>query len=207
MLVGEERFVGGGGEMILKDMQDQLVNDAKLNLVLADKPLVVVLVAIKSNHLAFGGVLFEGIGQQDAVGAIVPLRELLALDSRDLCPMREEINPLGNCNLHSLLTIGKLVLGTIERAVSCSRNRHEKAPPKVFTLVLEELKELFGGGDRHVETNVIAGGFGSYEPAFLIGLLGEIPELVEGLIMQLKDIVGAILLSSELGKAGRAGEP
>ena len=28
--------------------------------------------------------------------------------------------------------------------------------------------------------NVITGGFGSNEPAFLIGLLGEIPELVKG---------------------------
>ena len=63
MLVGEEIFVGGGSEMILEDMQDQLVDDAKLNLVSADKPLVVVFVAIKSNHLAFCGVLFESIGQ------------------------------------------------------------------------------------------------------------------------------------------------
>ena len=81
MLVGEERFVGGGGEMILQDMQDQLVDDAKLNLVLADEPLVVVIVVIKSNHLSFCGVLFESIGQQDAVGAAVPLRKLLALES------------------------------------------------------------------------------------------------------------------------------
>ncbi len=166
--------------MILQDMQDQLVDDAKLNLVSADEHFVVVFVAIKSNHLAFGGVLFEGIGQQDAVGTVVPLRKLLALDSRDLGPMREEINPVGNCHLRSLLTIGELVLGTIEQAVSGDRNRHEKAPPEVFTLVLEELKELFGGGDRHVETNVIAGSFGSYEPVFLIRLLGEIPKLVEG---------------------------
>ncbi len=63
MLVGEERFLGGGGEMILQDMQDQLVDDAKLNLVLVDKPLVVVFIAIKSNHLAFCGVLSESIGQ------------------------------------------------------------------------------------------------------------------------------------------------
>ena len=145
----------------------------------ADEPLVVVFVAIKSNHLAFGGVLFEGIGQQDAVGVVVPLRKLLAHDSRDLYPLCNEVNPLGNHNLHSLLTIGKLVLDTIKQAVSGSRNRHEKAPPEVFTLVLEELEELFGSGNRHVGTNVIAGGFGSNEPAFLIGFLGEIPELVE----------------------------
>jgi hypothetical protein len=179
-IVGTERFVGGDGEMILQDMQDQLVDDAKLNLVSADEHFVVVFVAIKSNHLAFGGVLFEGIGQQDAVGTVVPLRKLLALDSRDLGPMREEINPVGNHDLHSLLTIGKLVLGTIKRAVPDDGNRHEKAPPEVLTLVLEELEELFGGGNRHVETNVITGGFGSDEPAFLIRLLGKIPELVKG---------------------------
>jgi hypothetical protein len=63
VLVGKERFVGEGGEMILQDMQDQLVDYAKLNHVSADKPLVVVFIAIKSNHLAFCGVLSESIGQ------------------------------------------------------------------------------------------------------------------------------------------------
>ena len=179
VLVGKERFVGGGGEMILQDMQDQLVDDAGLNLVSADKPFVVFFVAIKSNHLAFCGVLFESIGQQDAVGAAVPLRELLALGSRDFCPLHEEINPLGYRDLHSLLAIGKPVLGSIEQAVSGGRNNREEAPPEIFTLVLEELEEVFGGGYRHIKTNVIASGFESNEPAFLIGLLGEIPELVK----------------------------
>ena len=63
VLVGKERFVRGDGEMILQDMQDQLVDDAKLNLVLADEPFFVVFVAIKSNHLAFCGVLSKSIGQ------------------------------------------------------------------------------------------------------------------------------------------------
>ena len=67
-------------------MQDQLVDDAKLNLVMAYEPHVVVFVAIKSDHLAFRGVLFESIGQQDAVGAVVPLH--------DFCPLHEEINSL-----------------------------------------------------------------------------------------------------------------
>ena len=35
---------------------------------------------------------------------------------------------------------------------------HEKAPPEVFTLVLEELKELFGGGNGNVKAKMIAGG-------------------------------------------------
>ena len=105
-------------------MQDQLVDDAKPNLVVADELLVVVFVAIKSNHLALCGVLFESIGQQDSVGDVVPLRELLALGSRDFRPLREEINPLGNRDLHSLLAIGELVLGSINRAISSGRNRH-----------------------------------------------------------------------------------
>ena len=95
-------------------MQDQLVDDVKLNLVAAYEPLVVVFVAIKSDHLTFCGVLFKSISQQDAVGAIAPLRELLALGSRDFRPLREEINPLGNRDLHSLLAIGRFVLGSIE---------------------------------------------------------------------------------------------
>ena len=146
VLVGKERFVGEGGEMILQDMQDKLVDDAKLNLALADKPLVVVFVAIKSNHLVFCGILFERIGQQDAVGTIVPLHKLLALGSWDFCPLHEEINPLGNCDLHSLLAIGEPVLGSIQQAVSVGRNRHEEAPLEIFTLVLEELEGLYGGG-------------------------------------------------------------
>jgi hypothetical protein len=47
---------------------------------------------------------------------------------------------------------------------------------------------------------VITGGFGSNEPALLIRLLGEIPELVEGTDNQLKVGVGAI-------KVDRVGEP
>jgi hypothetical protein len=108
------------------------------------------------------------------------LRKLLVLGSRDFCPLREEINPLRNRDLHILLAIGESVLGSIEQAISGGGNRHEETPLEIFTLVLEELEELFGGGYGHVETNNIAGGFGSNEPAFLIGLLGEIPELVEG---------------------------
>ena len=117
-------------------MQDQLVDNAKLNLVAAYELIVVVFVAIKSDHLAFCGVLFKSIGQQDAVGAVVPLRKLLALGSRDFRPLREEINPLGNRDLHSLLVIGELVLGSIEQAVSNGKNRHEEAPPEIFTRVL-----------------------------------------------------------------------
>ena len=117
-------------------MQDQLVDNAKLNLVVAYELIVAVFVAIKSDHLAFCGVLFKSIGQQDAVGAVVPLRKLLALGSRDFRPLREEINPLGNRDLHSLLVIGELVLGSIEQAVSNGKNRHEEAPPEIFTRVL-----------------------------------------------------------------------
>ena len=54
---------------------------------------------------------------------------------------------------------------------------------------------------------MIAGGFGSNKPAFLIGLLGEIPELVKGTDNAVEDGIGAMLLSLELGKVDRAGEP
>ena len=100
------------------------------------------------------------------------MHKLLALGSKDFHLLHEEINPLGNRDLHSLFAIGEPVLGSIKR--------HEEAPPETFTLVLEELEELFCGGNGHVKTNVITGGFGSNEPAFLIGLLGEILELVKG---------------------------
>jgi hypothetical protein len=56
---------------------------------------------------------------------------------------------------------------------------HEKAPPVVFTLVLDKLEELFGGGNGNVKANMIAGGFRCNKPEFLIGLLREIPELIE----------------------------
>jgi hypothetical protein len=60
ILVGETRLVDGGSEMILEDVEDQLINDTQLNLVTADKPLVVVLVAVEGNHLALRGIYFEG---------------------------------------------------------------------------------------------------------------------------------------------------
>jgi hypothetical protein len=78
---------------------------------------------------------------------------------------------MSTIDLHGLLAIGELVLGA---------NGHEEAPSEIFTLVLEELEELISGSNGYVETNMITGGFGSNEPAFLIGLLGEIPELVKG---------------------------
>ena len=71
---------------------------------------------------------------------------------------------------------------------------HEKAPPEVFTLVLEELKELVGGGDGDVKANMIASSFRCDKPGFLISLLREIPELC----------VGAI---SVVGESDRRGVP
>jgi hypothetical protein len=104
--------------------------------VVADKPFVVIFIAIEGNHLALRGVLLEGIGQENIVRPVVPLRELLALGSRNLCPLHEEINPPGDRDLHSLVTVGKPVLVLIKRAITFGRDRHEEAPPVVFTLVL-----------------------------------------------------------------------
>ena len=49
VLVGKEGLVGGGREMILEDMQDQLVDNAKLDFVAANEALVGIVLAIKSN--------------------------------------------------------------------------------------------------------------------------------------------------------------
>ncbi len=178
--MGEERFLGRSSEMILQDVQNQLVDDMKLNFVAADKSLVGVVIAIESNNLAIRGVHLENVRQHDAVVSVIPLRKLLALGGRNFRPVCQEINLLGGLDLHGLLADGKLVLGAVERAVSGDKNGHEEPPSEVFTLVLEELGELISGGDGYVKTNMITGGFGSNEPAFLIGLLGEIPELFKG---------------------------
>jgi hypothetical protein len=86
VLVSKERLVGGGGEMILEDVKDQLINDPQLNLVAADEPFVVILVAVEGNHLALCWIWFERRTQEHGVIPVIPLRKLLALGGRHLCP-------------------------------------------------------------------------------------------------------------------------
>ncbi len=144
--------------MILEDVQDQLVDNAKLDLVAANKALVGIIVAIESNYLAAGRVRLESVSEKDIVVSIVPLCELLTLGGGDFRPLREQINLLHG-DFHRLFAIGELVLGTVKRAITSDRNVHKKAPPEIFTLVLEELEELISGGDGNIEMNVIARGF------------------------------------------------
>jgi hypothetical protein len=59
--------------------------------VAADEPFVVIFITIEGNHLALRRVLLEGIGQENIVGPVVPLHKLLALGSKNLCPLHEEI--------------------------------------------------------------------------------------------------------------------
>jgi hypothetical protein len=178
ILVGKKRLIGWGREMILEDVQDQLVDNAKLDLVAANKALVGIIVAIESNYLAAGRVRLESVSEKDIVVSIVPLCELLTLGGGDFRPLREQINLLHG-DFHRLFAIGELVLGTVKRAITSDRNVHKKAPPEIFTLVLEELEELISGGDGNIEMNVIARGFWRDEPAFLISLLREVPVLIE----------------------------
>jgi hypothetical protein len=100
--------------MVLEDMQDQLVDNAKLDFVAANKALVGIIVAVKSNYLATGRVCLESVSEKDTVTSVVPLCKLLALGGRDSRPLHEQINLLSDLELHRLLAIGKLVLGTVE---------------------------------------------------------------------------------------------
>ena len=113
-LVSKEGLVGRGREMILEDMQDQLVDDAKLDFVAANEALVGIVVAVESNYLAIGRVCIEDVSEKDTVASIVLLCKLLVLGGRDSRPLREQIDLLGDLELHGLLAIGKLVLGTVE---------------------------------------------------------------------------------------------
>ena len=79
VFVGEKPLISGGREMILEDVQDQLVGNAKLDLVAANEALVGIIVAIESNYLATGRVRLESVSEKDIVVSIVPLCELLAL--------------------------------------------------------------------------------------------------------------------------------
>jgi hypothetical protein len=190
--------------MILEDMQDQLVDNAKLDFVAANKALVGIVVAVESYYLAIGRVRLEDVSEKDIVASIVPLCKLLALGGRDLRPLREQINLLGDIEFHCFLAVGKLVLGTIKGAIADDRDVHKKAPPKVFTFVLEELKELFGGGDGNIKANMIAGGFRYYKPVLLIGLLREIPELVERTDDTVERLRRSHFSSWRVGSWGRA---
>ncbi len=151
----------------------------QLDLVAANKALVGIIVAIESNYLVTGRVRLESVSEKDIAVPIVPLCELLALGGGDFRPLREQINLLRDGDFHRLFAIGELVLGTVKRAITSDRNVQKKAPPEIFTRVLEELEELISGGDGNIETNVIARGFRRDEPAFLISLLREVPVLIE----------------------------
>ena len=164
--------------MILEDVQDQLVDNARLDLVAANKALVGIIVAIKSNYLATGRVRLESISEKDIVISIVPLCELMALGGGDFRPLHEQVNLLHDGDFHCLFAIGD-VLGTVKQAIASNRNVHKKAPPEIFILVLEELEELVSGGNRNIEINVIARGFQRDKPAFLISLLREVPVLIK----------------------------
>ena len=126
--------------MILEDVQDQLVDNAKLDLVAANEALVCVIVAIESNYLATGRVRLESVSEKDIVVPIVPLCELLALGGGDFCPLREQINLLRDGDFHRLFAIGELVLGTIKRAITSDRNVHKKAHLKYSLLSLRSLR-------------------------------------------------------------------
>ena len=168
--------------MILENMQDQLVDNAKLDFVAANEALVGIIAVIESNYLATGRVRLENVSEKDTVASIIRLCELLALGGRDFRPLREQINLLGELDFHRLFAIGKLVLVTVKRAIAGNREVHEKAPPEIFTFVLKELEELFSGGNRNVKTIMIDGGFQCNKPAFLISLLREIQDLSKGLM-------------------------
>ena len=51
-LVSEERIVGGNSDVILEDVQDQLIDDAQLNLVATDESNVPSCVAIEADYLS-----------------------------------------------------------------------------------------------------------------------------------------------------------
>ncbi len=52
--------------MILEDVKDQLIIDPQLNLVAADKPFVVILIAVEGNHLALCGICFKKRTQEES---------------------------------------------------------------------------------------------------------------------------------------------
>ncbi len=83
-------------------------------------------------------------------------------------------------DFHCVFAIRKLSLGAVKQAIIVNWYGHERTPAIILTLVLQEFKESIGGGNGNVEENMIASRHGADEPAFLIGLLGEIPGLVEG---------------------------
>jgi hypothetical protein len=193
ILVSKERLVGGGGEMILEDVKDQLIDDPQLNLVAADEPFVVILVAVEGNHLALRGIWFERRTHEHGLAPVIPLCELLALGGRHLCPLCEYVNLHAKLDFHRVFAISELSLGAAKQAITLNWYSHEQTPGIILTLVLQEFEESLGGGNGNFNANVIASRLGGEEPAFLIGLLGEIPGLVEGagdVVVELETMLG-----------------
>jgi hypothetical protein len=161
--------------------QSSLVGTSRGNLKDDDRPLPPGWKTVSSRYLPSAEVMSDKKIDSRDTRQRFRLRTVSLLKSSDskISISTRSLSLGGDGNLHRLLAIGELVLRVVKRSIAGNRNMHEKAPPEIFALVLEELEELIRGGDGNVESNVIARGFGSDEPAFLIGLLGEIPELVE----------------------------
>jgi len=81
VLVSKERLVGSGGDMVLENVEDQLIDDPELNLVSAHKPDVVRGSAVEANNGSIIDCTERSI-KRHVIGSIEPLGEMLAGVSR-----------------------------------------------------------------------------------------------------------------------------
>ena len=141
--MGQEGLVRSGGNVVLENMEDQLINDPELNLETAHEPDVVRGGAVQMNDLSIDG-LSEWSIKLHVVSPVKPLGKTLAMVSRDLGPMREHINGRKKVNFHNCLAAGERGGILVEDAITVDRDYHERSPTIVLALVLKKLQKRRG---------------------------------------------------------------
>lgn len=100
ILVGQEGLVRSGGNVVLENMEDQLINDPELNLETAHEPDVIRGGAVQTDDPSIDGLSERSI-KLHVVSPVEPLGKTLAMVSGDLGPMREHINARKKVHFHN----------------------------------------------------------------------------------------------------------
>ena len=114
VLVGQEKLVGSGGAVILK-------NDDPEDFVVAHKPYVIRGQAVEVNNGLVGGLSEWGI-KLHVVSPIEPLGETLAVFGGDCHPMREQINVRSHVHVHDFFTTRERGGSLVEEAITLDRD-------------------------------------------------------------------------------------
>ena len=155
MLAGKERLVRSGGNVVLENMEDQLIDDPELDFVTTYEPNVVRGRAVKPNDSSINGPAKRSI-KRHVVSSIEPLGVTLAVVSGDLRPMHEQIDATRHVDFHDGFATRERGGRLVKEAITVDVDQHERAPAIVLALVLEKLQKRRGHSHQDIKANMVA---------------------------------------------------